>query len=81
MLLSIEKMVMTVSSMEKSQAVKALLTMMLVVLLSCAGIALPYPILAPLFLNEVSSLTTFAGIPPKLLLGLILAIYPLGEAK
>lgn len=78
MLLSIEKMVMTVSSMEKSQAVKALLTMMLVVLLSCAGIALPYPILAPLFLNEVSPLTTFAGIPPKLLLGLILAIYPLG---
>ncbi|QOL25166.1 MFS transporter [Thalassotalea sp. LPB0316] len=64
--------------MQKQQAVKALMTMMLVVLLSCAGIALPYPILAPLFINEVSPLTTFAGIHPKLLLGMLLAIYPLG---
>ncbi|GLX85592.1 tetracycline resistance MFS efflux pump [Thalassotalea loyana] len=64
--------------MQKQQAVKALMTMMLVVLLSCAGIALPYPILAPLFINEVSPLTTFGGIHPKLLLGMLLAIYPLG---
>ena len=64
--------------MQKQQAINALLTMMLVVLLSCAGIALPYPILAPLFLNEVSPLTTFGSIHPKILLGMLLAVYPLG---
>ncbi len=47
--------------------------------LSCAGIALPYPILAPMFLSESSSaLNLFLGISPELLLGLALAVYPLG---
>lgn len=64
--------------MTEQQAKKSLYTLLLIVLLSCAGIALPYPILAPLFLNEVNSFTNFAGIEPKLLLGFLLAVYPLG---
>lgn len=63
---------------QESKAKKSLFSVMLVVLFSSAGIALPYPILAPLFLNEISPLTTFAGLPSKILLGIILAIYPLG---
>jgi len=62
----------------QSKAKKSLFSVMLVVLFSSAGIALPYPILAPLFLNEISPLTTFADLPSKILLGIILAIYPLG---
>ena len=64
--------------MNEKLAKRSLYTLLLVVLLSCAGIALPYPILAPMFLNEVNSFTHFAGIHPKLLLGFLLAIYPLG---
>lgn len=60
------------------KAKQSLYSVMLVVLFSSAGIALPYPILAPLFLNEVSALTTFADLPSKILLGILLAIYPLG---
>ncbi|MFT5634993.1 MAG: putative MFS family arabinose efflux permease [Cognaticolwellia sp.] len=63
---------------EQLKAKKTLFSVMLVVLFSSAGIALPYPVLAPLFLNEVSPLTTFADLPSKILLGIILAIYPLG---
>ena len=63
---------------EQVKAKKTLFAVMLVVLFSSAGIALPYPVLAPVFLNEVNALTTFAGIPSKILLGIILAIYPLG---
>lgn len=63
---------------ETLKAKKTLFSVMLVVLFSCAGIALPYPVLAPIFLNEVSPLTTFADLPSKILLGIILAIYPLG---
>ena len=66
------------ASTEELKAKKSLFSVMLVVLFSSAGIALPYPILAPLFLNEISSLTTFADLPSKILLGIILAIYPLG---
>ncbi|MGL6162235.1 MFS transporter [Microbulbifer sp.] len=52
---------------------------MLVTLVGTAGIALPYPILAPLFLDSpATNLTQFMGIPPKLLLGLVLALFPLG---
>ncbi|WOH38670.1 MFS transporter [Thalassotalea fonticola] len=64
--------------MTEQQAKNSLYTLLLIVLLSCAGIALPYPILAPLFLNEVNGFTTFGGIEPKILLGFLLAIYPLG---
>ncbi|ARD46351.1 MFS transporter [Colwellia sp. PAMC 21821] len=63
---------------EESKAKKSLFSVMLVVLFSSAGIALPYPILAPIFLNEISPLTTFYDLPSKILLGIILAIYPLG---
>ena len=66
------------ASAEELKAKKSLFSVMLVVLFSSAGIALPYPILAPLFLNEISPLTTFADLPSKILLGIILAIYPLG---
>jgi len=65
-------------STEEAKAKKSLYSVMLVVLFSSAGIALPYPILAPLFLNEISPLTTFADLPSKILLGILLAIYPLG---
>jgi MFS family permease len=53
---------------------------MLVSLLGTAGIALPYPVLSPFFLDSESNnaLTQFMGLHPKLLLGIILALYPLG---
>ena len=48
-------------------------------LLSTTGASLPYPILAPLFGNDTgSSLTSFLGLPPKLLLGIALMVNPLG---
>jgi MFS family permease len=57
-----------------------LATVMLVSFMSTAGIALPYPVLAPYFLGGAGdpALTAFLGIDPKLLLGLLLAVYPLG---
>jgi predicted MFS family arabinose efflux permease len=64
--------------MTVEQANKSLYTVMLVVLFSCAGVSLPYPILAPLFLNEITPLTTFANLPAKILLGIVLGVYPLG---
>ena len=52
---------------------------LLVTLLSCAGIALPYPILAPLFMDGTANgLNQFMGISPQMLLGMALASYPLG---
>ena len=52
---------------------------MLVSFMSTAGVALPYPVLAPFFLRpDAGGLTAFAGVPPKLLLGVLLAVYPLG---
>lgn len=58
----------------------ALLAVMLVSFIGTVGIALPYPILAPYFLDPASSpgLTQFGGLHPKLLLGIVLALYPLG---
>ncbi|WP_299491493.1 MFS transporter [uncultured Shewanella sp.] len=54
-------------------------SVLLVTVLSTAGIALPYPILAPLFMGEqLNELNQFMGITPELLLGFSLAIYPLG---
>jgi len=51
----------------------------LVAFFSTVGAALPYPILAPLFAAEVASpFNHFAGLPPKLLLGVALAVNPLG---
>lgn len=57
-----------------------LYAVMLVSLLGTAGIALPYPVLSPFFLDPDSNnaLTHFMGLPPKILLGILLALYPLG---
>ena len=52
---------------------------LLVTLLGCAGIALPYPILAPLFMDGgTNGLNSFMGLPAEILLGIALAVYPFG---
>ena len=52
---------------------------MLIVFFGCAGVSLPYPVLAPLFLNgESTGLTQWLGYSPELLLGMVIAAYPLG---
>ncbi len=58
-----------------------LYTVMLVSLLGTAGIALPYPVLSPFFLDTGAdnALIQFMDLPPKILLGIILALYPLGS--
>ena len=57
-----------------------LYAVMLVSLLGTAGIALPYPVLSPYFLggDNINPLTAYLGLNPKLLLGGLLALYPLG---
>jgi len=48
-------------------------------LLSTTGASLPYPILPPLFAAGTdNALTSFLGLPPKLLFGIALMINPLG---
>ncbi|MEJ6000268.1 MFS transporter [Paucibacter soli] len=48
-------------------------------LMSTMGVAMPYPILAPIFVNgPADAFTRFAGLDPKLLMGLALAANPLG---
>src|SRR3954463_9653087 len=48
-------------------------------LMSTIGVAMPYPILAPIFVGgPVDAFTHFAGLPPSLLMGLALAANPLG---
>ena len=54
-------------------------SVLLVTLLGCAGIALPYPILAPLFMDgSVNGLNSFMGLPAEILMGISLAVYPFG---
>lgn len=56
-----------------------LFIIMLVSFLGTIGIALPYPVLAPYFIDfPANELTHFMGYHPKLLLGFSLAVYPLG---
>ena len=56
-----------------------LFALMLVTLFGTIGIALPYPVLAPYFLEyPANNLTHFLGIHPKTLLGISLATYPFG---
>lgn len=57
-----------------------LFSVMLVSLLGTAGIALPYPVLSPFFLvpEHGNALTSYLGLHPKILLGILLALYPLG---
>ncbi|MEW6023145.1 MAG: MFS transporter [Pseudomonadota bacterium] len=48
-------------------------------LLSTTGASLPYPILPPLFAADSgNALTSFLGLPPKLLFGIALMINPVG---
>ncbi len=65
--------------MTPKKARLVLFSVMLISLLGTAGIALPYPVLAPYFLDyPANDLTHFMGWHPKVLLGFSLAIYPLG---
>ena len=61
-----------------SQASRIMGITLLVTLLSVAGIALPYPLLAPLFEHGLSPLTQFMSLPKELLFGIVIGIYPLG---
>jgi len=56
-----------------------LITACAVGLFATIGASLPYPVLPPLFADgQVNAINSFAGLPPKFLLGLALAINPLG---
>ena len=58
---------------------KALASVLLLVCFSYIGVALPYPILAPIFLESTrAGFTDVFGLSPEMLLGLVLASYPLG---
>lgn len=51
----------------------------LLALMSTAGVALPYPILAPIFVGgPADGFTHWADLPPELLMGLALAVNPAG---
>jgi DHA1 family tetracycline resistance protein-like MFS transporter len=66
-------------TINKNKAWATLVACMLISLLGTAGIALPYPVLAPYFLDTPpNALNQFMSINPKLLLGIALALYPLG---
>ena len=48
-------------------------------LMSTIGVAMPYPILAPIFVGgPVDDFTHFAGMQPSVLMGIALAVNPLG---
>lgn len=48
-------------------------------LMSTIGVAMPYPILAPIFVGgPADGFTHFAGLPPAVLMGIALAVNPLG---
>jgi MFS family permease len=63
-----------------ASARSTLFAVMLVSLLGTAGIALPYPVLSPFFLDAANpnALTHYLGLPPKILFGILMALYPLG---
>ncbi len=65
--------------MASKQAYRALFATLLVTLFSVTGVALPYPILAPLF-NDVAAnpIASFMGLDGNLLLAFTMASYPLG---
>ena len=65
--------------MKKRQATPILISVMALSMLGTLGLALPYPVLAPYFLDyPANELTHFMGFHPKILLGFSLAIYPFG---
>lgn len=48
-------------------------------LMSTVGVSMPYPILAPIFVDgPVDAFTHFGGLPPSVLMGMALAANPLG---
>jgi len=52
---------------------------MIIVFLGCAGVSFPYPVIAPLFLSsQPTGMTQWLGFSPELLLGFVIAAYPLG---
>lgn len=56
-----------------------LLAVCALALMSTAGVAMPYPILAPIFVGgPVDDFTHWLGLPPEFLMGLALAVNPLG---
>ncbi|MDN0084035.1 MFS transporter [Crenobacter sp. SG2305] len=56
-----------------------LATVCAIALMSTAGVAMPYPILAPIFVERApDGFNHFLGLPAKLLLGIALAANPLG---
>ncbi len=58
---------------------QTLAMVLLIQLIGYIGIALPYPIFSPLFLsNNPSTLSQFMQLPPMMLMGMVLAAYPLG---
>lgn len=61
-----------------SSAYKVLFLASLLSFLATFGIALPYPVLTPLMVGSESTINQWLGIDPKLLLGIVLAAYPLG---
>ena len=63
---------------DENKAKQILYITLLVTLISVAGIALPYPVLAHLFSEGESALTQFMNLPSEILLGVVLGIYPLG---
>lgn len=65
--------------MNPTRSDRLLVLVCLVSLLSTVGMALPYPILTPLFVNgPADGFTRFAGLPSEWLLGVALAVNPLG---
>jgi MFS family permease len=56
-----------------------LLALCAIALMNTAGVAMPYPILAPIFVDgPPDAFTHWLGLPPKLLMGAALAANPLG---
>ncbi|QPF74538.1 MFS transporter [Roseateles sp. DAIF2] len=56
-----------------------LLALCAIALMNTAGVAMPYPILAPIFVDgPPDAFTHWMGLPPKLLMGAALAANPLG---
>lgn len=64
---------------ERRAAQRLLVAVCAVTLLCTVGMAMPYPILAPIFVDGAADgFTRFAGLPPEWLLGMALAANPAG---
>jgi predicted MFS family arabinose efflux permease len=55
------------------------IVILLIAFLGCAGVALPYPILSPMFFNpQYAQFSQFLAIDAEILLSAVLAAYPIG---